>query len=181
MLYEQLARAYDTIETSAGSIEKTNIFSELLQEAKPKEVGPIVALTIGKLHPDWMGLPEIGLAEKMAVQVLANAASASENEVLKVLRKTGDIGAAAEELLGKGGQQSLFPHEYSVTDVYKALDDISRTSGAGSTKEKVAKLVGLLSDSKPIEAKYILRTITGTLRLGLGIMGLMDALAVAYS
>jgi DNA ligase-1 len=181
MLYETLAVAYEEIETTAGSLEKTRLFSELLEKAAPAEVDEIVALTIAKIHPDWAGESEIGIAEKMAVQVVAAAASVGENLVKEKLRELGDIGATAESLLQEGAQTSLFAEELTVQLVYDTLDTMSRISGKGSAKDKTAKLVGLLSDSSPLEAKYILRTITGQLRLGLGYMGIMDSLAMAFA
>ena len=181
MLYETLALAYEEIETTSGTIEKTRLFSELLEKSDPSEVDKIIALTIAKLHPDWAGEPEIGIAEKMAVQVVAAAASVRESVVKKKLREVGDIGAAAESLLQEGVQASLFAEDLTVQLVYETLDAMSKITGKGSAKDKTAKLVGLLSDSSPLEAKYILRTITGQLRLGLGYMGVMDALAIAFA
>ncbi len=181
LLYETLAEAYDEVETTSGSLEKIRIFSELLQKADPSEVSQIVALTIGKLHPDWKSEPEIGIAEKMAVQVVASAASVPESDVLKMLQKTGDIGSTAESLLKESAQASLFAEDLTVSFIYETLDQAAKASGSGSNKVKVSKLVGLLTDAKPIEARYILRTVTGSLRLGLGHMGLIDALAIAFT
>ncbi len=181
MLYETLALAYEEIEKTSGTLEKTRVFSELLEKANPSEIDKIIALTIAKLHPDWTGEPEIGIAEKMAVQVVAAAASVRESVVKKKLREIGDIGAVAEFLLEEGAQASLFAEDLTVQLVYDTLDAISKITGSGSSKDKTAKLVGLLSDSSPLEAKYILRTITGQLRLGLGYMGVMDSLSLAYT
>jgi DNA ligase-1 len=181
LLYETLAEAYDEVETTSGSLEKIRIFSELLQKADPSEVSQIVALSIGKLHPDWKSEPEIGIAEKMAIQVVASAASVSESDVRKMLQKTGDIGSAAESLLLESAQATLFAQELTVSAVYDTLDQASKVSGTGSNKIKVSKLVGLLTDAKPIEARYVLRTVTGSLRLGLGHMGLIDSMAMAFT
>lgn len=181
MLYETLSQTYDEVETTSGSLEKTRIFSELLQKADPSEVKKIVALTLGKLHPDWKSEPEIGIAEKMAIQVVASAASVPEGEVSTLLQKTGDIGSTAESLLQESAQATLFAEELTISMVYDTLDQASKISGSGSSKNKVSKLVGLLTDAKPIEARYILRTITGSLRLGLGHMGLIDSLAIAFT
>ncbi len=180
LLYLKLAQAYAEIESASGSLEKTQLFSEVLKDASSGEIGKLVALTMSKLHPDWTGQPELGIAEKMAIQVVAGSVSASESDVKEVLRATGDLGATVEKLLQKGGQMSLFPQESTVSDVYNTLDEVSKISGSGSNREKIAKLVGLIADSQPIEAKYILRTITGSLRLGLGDMGIMDALSIAF-
>jgi len=181
LLFETLAMMYDEVETTSGSLEKIRIFSTLLQKANPSEVRHIVALTIGKLHPDWKSEPEIGVAEKIAIQVVASAASVPESEVHTVLRKTGDIGSTAESLLQKSAQSTLFSQDLTVSMVYDTLDKAAKASGSGSNKIKVSKLVGLLTDAKPIEARYILRTVTGSLRLGLGHMFLIDALAAAFT
>jgi DNA ligase-1 len=181
LLFETLALAYDEVESTTGSLEKIRIFSELLKKANPSEVRQIVALTIGKLHPDWKSEPEIGVAEKMAVQVVSSAASVPESMVLSMLRKTGDIGSTAESLLRESAQATLFAQDLTVSNVYDTLDETAKVSGSGSNKIKVSKLVGLLTDAKPIEARYILRTITGSLRLGLGHMGLIDSLASAFT
>jgi DNA ligase-1 len=180
-LYERLAQVYNEIESVSGSLEKIRIFSEILKESEPSTIDKLIALTIGKLHPDWKGEPEMGVAEKMAIQAVSTAASVSESDVTKILRKTGDIGAAAEELLESGGQMSLAPEEATVSSVYDTLDSMAKVSGSGSNREKISKLVGLLTDAKPLEAKYILRTVTGTLRFGLGYMGILDALSHAYT
>jgi DNA ligase-1 len=180
MLYQNLSNTYQEIEITSGSLEKTRILSEVLKEAGASEVKRVVALTMGKLHPDWTGEPEIGIAEKMAVQVVATAASTNEGVVKKSLRETGDIGAVAELLLAESAQATLFAEELTITHVYETLDTVAKTTGKGSAKDKIAKLVGLLSDASPMEAKYILRTLTGQLRLGIGDMGIIDALALAF-
>jgi DNA ligase-1 len=181
MIYEKLAQAYDEIELTSGSLEKTKVFSELLKEANPSEVGMIVSMTIGKLHPDWKNEPEIGIAEKMAIQVVAAAASVPESVVQVKLRKTGDIGSTAEELLQQSAQATLFTQDLTVSTVFDTLDTTARISGSGSSKEKISKLVSILTDAHPIEARYILRTVTGSLRLGLGDMGVIDALSSAFT
>ncbi|MHA2022676.1 MAG: ATP-dependent DNA ligase, partial [Candidatus Thorarchaeota archaeon] len=181
MLYLKLAQAYDEIESTSGTLDKIQLYSDMLKEAEAKDVNKIVALTMGKLHPDWKSEPEIGIAEKMAVQVVATAASVPENTVLEVLRKTGDIGSTGESLLQESAQATLFAEDLTVTTVYDALVETARMSGSGSNKAKVSKLAGLLTDADPIEARYILRTVTGSLRLGLGNMGIIDGLSMAFT
>jgi DNA ligase-1 len=57
---------------------------------------------------------------------------------------------------------------------------MAKTSGSGAVDLKMALLAGLLADATPKEAKYIARTVTGNLRLGIAEMTVLDALAVAY-
>ncbi len=181
MYYQQLASAYRDIESTTGLIEKVNRLATVLREAERSEAIMIVALTMSKLHPDWQGRPEIGVAEKMAIRVLASAASVSEGTVLNRVRKTGDIGLAAEELLSQGGQTTLVLDSPTVKSVYDTLESISMQSGRGSVKDKENRLVGLLISATPLEARYLIRTVTGDLRLGLGSMSIMDALAIAFT
>ena len=139
MHYLKLAQAFDEIESTSGTLDKIQLYSNMLKEAKAKDVDMIVALTIGKLHPDWKSEPEIGIAEKMAVQVVATAASVSENIVLDVLRKTGDIGSTGESLLRESAQATLFAEDLTVSAVYDALVETARMSGSGSNKTKVSR------------------------------------------
>ncbi len=181
MFYRVLAQAYDEIESTSGTLDKIQLYSDMLKNAEPAEIDMIVALTMGKLHPDWKSEPEIGIAEKMAIQVVATAASVPEKVVVDLLRKTGDIGSTGEALLQESAQATLFAEDLTVSLVYNALAQTAKLSGSGSNKAKVSKLAGLLTDADPIEARYILRTVTGSLRLGLGDMGIIDSLSTAFT
>jgi DNA ligase-1 len=57
---------------------------------------------------------------------------------------------------------------------------MAKTTGSGAVGLKMALLAGLLSDASPKEAKYIMRTVTGNLRLGIADMTVLVALAIAY-
>jgi DNA ligase-1 len=57
---------------------------------------------------------------------------------------------------------------------------MAKTSGSGAVDLKMALLAGLLAAATPKEAKYIARTVTGNLRLGIADMTVLDALAIAY-
>jgi DNA ligase-1 len=57
---------------------------------------------------------------------------------------------------------------------------MAKSTGAGSMDTKINLLAGLLSNATPKEAKYLIRTVTGELRLGIADMTVLDALAIAY-
>jgi DNA ligase-1 len=46
---------------------------------------------------------------------------------------------------------------------------------------KLAGLAGLLGQATPLEARYLVRTVTGTLRLGIGTATILDALAEVHA
>ena len=65
--------------------------------------------------------------------------------------------------------------------IYSTLEVIARTSGAGSQELKVNYIVELLNHSTSREARYIIKFIMGTLRLGIADYTVMDALAIAFT
>ena len=67
----------------------------------------------------------------------------------------------------------------SLKRVYDSLLTIAKTAGGGSVESKLRDLVSLLNDATPLEAKYILRTAMGTLRLGVADYTILDAAAAA--
>src|SRR4029453_19030229 len=57
---------------------------------------------------------------------------------------------------------------------------IAQAQGEGSLSRKLTGLVGLLEPATPLEARYLVRTVTGALRLGIGTATILDALARAH-
>jgi len=77
-------------------------------------------------------------------------------------------------------QVTFFQQPLTVQKVYETLDKMARASGSGAVDLKISYLAGLLAGATPKEAKYIMRTVTGNLRLGTADMTVLDALAIAY-
>lgn len=153
---------------------------ELLKLTPKSDIAKLVYLTQGKLHPDFVDV-EMGIAEKLAVQGVVRATGKGENEIREDLAKTGDIGQTAQRFLAKKTQATLFKGTpSSVEEVYGTLDKLARAFGPGSMDRKLNLLAGLLTRASPREAKYIIRIITGNLRLGIADMTVLDALAIAY-
>ncbi len=180
MKYIELVEFYELIEATTKRLEMTDYLVNLFKKTPGDVIDRVVYLTQGKLYPDFIGI-EIGMAEKMAQRALAAAAGISQDKVEQELKDKGDIGLAAESLLKAKKQATLFKKELMVQDVYDALDKIARTSGAGSVDSKVRALSGLLADAEAVEAKYIMRTIMGKMRLGIADMTILDSLAQAFA
>jgi DNA ligase-1 len=181
LLYRNLCGYYDQLEKTPKRLELIDILTALFKQLDPDIIGRVVYLTQGKLYPDWTGQPAIGIAEKMAIDAIALALGVNESQVLPVVHKVGDIGTACEQLLGQKRQRSLVQSPLSVGQVYESLVRIAASQGAGSADFKIRSLAGLLAVAIPIEARYILRTVTGTLRLGIADMTVLDALAEAFA
>ena len=179
MDYVVIADAYEKIEATTKRLEMTDLLVDLLKKTPKNVIAKVVYLTQGKLYPDFVGL-EIGVAEKLAIKALARASGRSQSEIEEDLQKSGDIGETAQKLLAKKKQTTFFQKTLTAQHVYATLDKMAKTSGSGAVDSKMALLAGLLSDASPREAKYIMRTVTSKLRLGIADMTVLDALAIAY-
>ena len=179
MDYSEVAGRYDELEGISGRNEMTRVLAELLKEAPRDELPLLVYLTQGKLRPDYEGV-EVGLAEKLALRAVSTAAGLSAERVYSSYVKHGDIGTAAEELLETKGQGTLFSEKLTLKRVYDTLLRIARQSGSGSIELKLKELGSLLNDATPREAKFIMRTVTGELRLGVADYTVLDSAASAF-
>lgn len=179
MKYSIIADAYEKIESTTKRLEMTDLLVDLLKNTSKEVIDKVAYLTQGKLYPDFIGI-EIGVAERLAVKALARVSGRKESEVEEVLNRTGDIGEAAQVFTANRKQQSFFRRDLSVEKVYETLDKMAQTSGSGAVDLKLSLLAGLLADATPKEAKYLMRTVTGNLRLGIADMTVLDALAIAY-
>ena len=181
MLFDTLVATYQKLEAITGRLEMTDILADLFKEATSEEIDKIIYLTQGKIHPDWKGEPEIGMAEKMVVETLTLVTGLKKSDIDKLVQRYGDIGLAAEEAMKNKKQRGLYRKQLTVLDVYQGLDDIARYEGTGSSKRKMDSLGGLISDASPLGARYLSRMVEGKLRLGIGDMTILDALSLAYT
>lgn len=177
--YSVIAEAYEKIEATTKRLEMTDLLVDLLRSTPKDLIEKVAYLTQGKLYPDFLGV-EIGVAEKLALKALARATGSSQAVLEEDLRKSGDIGETGQEFISKKRQVTFFQEALTVEKVYETLDKVAKTSGSGAVDAKMALLAGLLAAASPLEAKYVLRTVTGNLRLGIADMTVLDALALAY-
>jgi DNA ligase-1 len=177
--YSSIAEAYEKIEATTKRLEMTDYLVEILKETPTSLIDKVVYLTQGKLYPDFVGI-EIGIAEKLAIRAVARAAGHREKDIETDMQQTGDLGETTQKFMEKKTQATFFSTPLTVQRVYETLDKMANSTGSGSVDQKLALLAGLLSDASPSEAKYIVRTVTGSLRLGIADMTVLDALAVAF-
>jgi len=181
MKFSVLAEAFEKIEATTKRLEMMEYLVELFKATPPDLIDKVVYLTQGKLYPDYLGMPELGVADKLAMRAISTVSGRSVSEVEDAYKRLGDLGKAAEELLKKKAQMTFFTQPLTVERVYATLDRIAKATGPGSISQKVRLLAGLLTDASPKEARYIIRIVTGRLRLGVADMTVLDALAQAFT
>jgi DNA ligase-1 len=176
--YEVVAEAYRDLEQASGRLMLIDRLAALLAQT-PQELLPTVCyLCQGLIAPEFAGV-DLGLAEKLALRAVATATSVEPEEVVAAVREAGDLGQAAELLLAATARDRAPSLEVPV--VVDTLHQIAGAEGAGSQGRKLDLLAGLLALATPLEARYLLRLVTGNLRLGIGTPTILDALAQVYT
>src|ERR671912_1047714 len=113
-----------------------------------------------------------------AARAVAEAAGVTAEQALASAKEVGDLGLAAEALLAALAPR---PATLEVEVVFGTLHQIAQAEGTGSQARKLAPFVGLLREATPLEARYLVRTVTGSLRLGIGTATILDALAEVHA
>ncbi|MEM3489293.1 MAG: ATP-dependent DNA ligase [Nitrososphaerota archaeon] len=180
MDFSKLVEYYEQLESTTKRLEMRDILIQLFNEADEKEVDKIAYLTLGILYPAYVGI-ELGVAEKLAIRAIKAVTGVEETKIENLLNKVGDLGQVAEELLShKKSQLVLFNQPLTVLEVYNKLDKVARISGEGAVENKIKILSGLLAQAQPNEAKYIIRLLTGKMRLGVADMTIIDAVSALF-
>jgi len=177
--YAVIADSYAKIEATTKRLEMTDLLVDLLKKTPKQVIDKVAYLTQGRIYPDFVGV-EIGVAEKLAIKALVRASGARESEIEEDIKSTGDIGETAQRFIAKKKQVSFFQEPLTVERVYEVFEKMANASGSGAVDLKLSLLAGLLAGAGPNEAKYVMRTVTGNLRLGIADMTVLDALAIAY-
>lgn len=100
-------------------------------------------------------------------------------QVKKDIATIGDMGSFAEK--SKSNQNLLVkPKPLSVANVFDAFKLIATMSGNQGQSKKVEKIKSLITSSSPIESRFITRSLTGKMRIGLGEKSLLQAITQAY-
>jgi DNA ligase-1 len=189
--FRELADTFERIEIITSRTQMTVLLVNLFKKTPPEIIDRVIYLLQGRLWPDWKGLPELGVGEKMLIKAIALATQSTDSEVEKLYKSLGDLGKAAEKLKAMYEEKmkktnvsilAFIPakRELTVNQVYETLTRVALATGEGSRDIKLKLLAGLLSDASPKEAKYIVRFVEGRLRLGIGDATIMDALAIVY-
>jgi DNA ligase 1 len=176
--YQTVAEAYRDLEQVSSRLALIERLAELVAQT-PAELLPTVCyLCQGLIAPEFAGV-DLGLAEKLAVRAVATATGTDAVQVAARVREAGDLGQAAEQLLAASSAGR--PASLEVTEVVRTLRQIAAAEGSGSQGRKLELLAGLLTRATPLEARYLLRLVTGNLRLGIGTPTILDALAQVYA
>ena len=180
MLYKDLVRVYEALESTSSRLEMTDILAELFRSSDCAHIRRIVYLTQGALVPDFY--PEkLGLADKLYLRTLSMATGAKESEIRQLWAQEGDPGIVTEKAFESKRQTTLFSSPLTLDRVYDSLLKIARSEGSGSQEVKMRLLADMLHDATPVEGRYLARIATGRMRLGVATQTVLDSLVQAFA
>ena len=179
MKFLRLAELYEQLDGTTKKLEKRDILAEFYKKCADTELYKAVVLSMGTVFP--RGEQELGIAVGMIKKVIERVTGASNSEVVEKFKTTGDLGLAAEKLMEKRKQNSLARRELTIDHVFDNLRKLPTITGQGSQDKKIGLIAELLSAAGPKEARYIVRTALGQMRIGVAAGIVRDAIAKAFS
>ena len=179
MDYLKLAEVYDQLEKTTKRLEKTEIIAEFIKKAPSHELSYIIYLLEGIVFPPW-DERKLGLSSQLSIKIIATSTGINNEKVVKKWKQIGDLGLVTEEFVKEKKQKTLHQERLSVEKVFNNLQKIAGLEGKGTVSKKVSLVSELLSSASPLEAKYIIRTCIGDLRIGVAEGILRDAIAKAF-
>lgn len=179
MDYNILVEFYKRLEDTTKRLEKTYIISDLLEETKPEDLKYVIYLLEGRVFPTW-DQREIGFSQRLMLKALAQSSGTPQDQIEKLFTKLGDLGLVAKELITHKKQATLFSQKLTVKKVFTNIESLASLTGEGTVSRKVSLVSELLTSATPDEAKFIVRTVLSTLRVGVAQGILRDAIAWAY-
>ena len=180
MLYSELASVYGALEATSKRLEKAAILAKLLKGASDQDLEQLMYLIQGRVFAPW-DERKIGMSSKLMLKAIALATGNPQERVVHLWKKIGDLGVVAEQLIHKKKQKTLVSRGLDVKKVFDNIRAMSTLTGAGTVAKKINLVAELLTSAKPLEARYIVRTVLEELRIGVAQGIVRDAIAQAYN
>jgi ATP-dependent DNA ligase I len=168
-----LAPACEAIAATTKKLEKIRIVADYLRSRTLGEAAVSAIFLSGRPFPqsEESTLQVGGAALWRAIQELSGK---RESTLVASYRKRGDLGGVAHDMLPEIENRA---DQLNVLDVMAAFREIAATRGAGAKYWLVKQL---LAKATPLEAKYLVKIMTGDLRIGLKESLVEEAIARAY-
>ena len=191
-----MQRFAETCEAIAGTpkkLLKVGIVAEYLKSRPVEEASVSAVFLSGRPFPVWEETT-LQVGGRLLWQVVSELSGRTEGELTSAYRRLGDLGAVAGEVLDE--------HSKHVRERERSLAPPEQTGASASTKmslsaievqalfRRIAEVRGpaakgalvreLLGRATPLEAKYLVKVMTGDLRIGLKESLVEEAIARAY-
>lgn len=170
MKFIQVAKAFQELEAEPSRTGMTKILAQLFADGSATDAAVIAYLSQGALFAPYQD-KQFNIAGKGIISIIAGLTDKSDSTIQKHFKDAGDFGLVVQELWD-GVDNGL-----TVQQVYHELIKIAEIAGTGSTDKKSQELQNLLKNVDCLSAKFIVRIVSKSLRLGFSDMTVLDALS----
>ncbi|XP_044184001.1 DNA ligase 1-like isoform X2 [Acropora millepora] len=178
--YLAVARTFQIIEDTSARLKITSTLSNFFRSVivlSPDDLLPCVYLCLNKLAPAYEGM-ELGVGDNVLMKAVAESTGRSLQQIKVDVGEKGDLGIVAESCRGK--QRTMFaPPKLMAAGVFTKLQDIAKMTGHSSMLRKTEKIKGMFVACRDSEARYLIRSLGGKLRIGLAEQSVLTALGHA--
>jgi DNA ligase-1 len=153
------SKTCDAVGATTKKTEKVRLVAEYLRSLAVDDAARAALFLTGRPFPRHEErIAQVGGA--LLWQVVSKIAGADSSALEKVYRKHGDLGDVANEVL----EGKTHPAGLSLGEVQSVFDQLAACRGPAQRAEL---LEALFRRAYPIETKYIVKILTGDLRIGL--------------
>ncbi|HJK01787.1 MAG TPA: ATP-dependent DNA ligase [Methanocorpusculum sp.] len=179
MLFREFSNQCNQLETISSRLMMIDVLSNVFPSLAEEELPVYVRFMRGKIFPDW-SLEKLGIGPGLLYEALAYVIGKKREIVISAINNSGDIGIVVENFLKKREQTMFFSENLELCDVYARFLQIARTTGRKSQQERMRSVQYLLSNSSPLEGKYLARLMLGEMRIGIGEGVVCEAIAKGF-
>lgn len=178
--YMALARTFEHIEEISSRLKIISILCNFFRSVivlTSNELVPCIYLCLNKLAPAYEGV-ELGIGENILMKAVCSSTGKNMSQIKAEVAEKGDLGLVAENC--RTSQRMMFaPPPLMVSIVFKKLKEIAMMTGHSCMVKKQEKIQGMFVACKQSEARYLIRSLGGKLRIGLAEQSVLVALGNA--
>ena len=165
--FSLFVKTCEKVRSIAKKNEKIEIISAYIASLDETSLSIAVLFLSGRVFPTGSNLT-LNIGFTTIMQSLSEIAMLDIKDIQNIHLKHGDIGAIAEYAVSKKHVISLFNQqdELDLSFIYHLFKKIATITGSGSNRNKKNILKGLLIACSPLESKYLIKIITGEMRIG---------------
>ena len=179
MRYIEFVSLYEKLGATTKRLEKATILSGFLKKLKEEGKEEWIYLLMGRTLPDY-DTRESGISTQLVIKIISSVYGISYEKIFTKMNKIGDLGEVIQEFAQKNKQSLLFSSKLEVGKVFENFRKLIECEGKGAVDRKIGYVSELLSNSTPLEAKYIVRTLLSDLRIGISSSTIISAFGEAF-